>query len=212
MLFWLTRLIKILRQRRVLKYVDKPWKHRLRGPSRCSGENADHWAPFIGPARVARDGCTPFCPPKPFPNPSLVARRQRHAHFAVHAAMEFTPSGGERAGLALVQNDDFHILLVMTTGGLVVVRREGGADRTQADVPGGRLWLGVEAHEQEYQMSYAISPGEWHPLGEPVDGRVLSTSLAGGFIGAYIGMYLPGEGHLSDNVADFHWFEYLPLA
>ncbi|MEU8266988.1 hypothetical protein AB0B89_07455 [Sphaerisporangium sp. NPDC049002] len=30
-------------------------------------------------------------------NPSLVARRQRHAHFAVHAAMEFTPSGGERA-------------------------------------------------------------------------------------------------------------------
>ncbi|MEV7971085.1 glycoside hydrolase family 43 protein, partial [Sphaerisporangium sp. NPDC088356] len=92
-------------------------------------------------------------------NPSLVARRQRHAHFAVHAAMEFTPENGERAGLALVQNDDFHILLVMTTAGLVVIRREGGADRTlaQADVPAGRIWLGVEAHGQEYQMTYATS-------------------------------------------------------
>lgn len=146
-------------------------------------------------------------------NPGLVARRQQHIDFAVHAAMEFTPAGEERAGLALIQNDDHHILLVMTTRGLVVSRREAGAERVlvRADVPPGRLWLGVEAHGQEYQMSYATEPGAWRPLGEPVDGRVLSTTVAGGFIGAYIGMYFSAEGTPSGNIADFDWFEYLPL-
>ncbi|MET8140482.1 glycoside hydrolase family 43 protein [Sphaerisporangium sp. NPDC005288] len=146
-------------------------------------------------------------------NPSLIARRQEHAHFAAHTAMEFVPENRERAGLALVQNDDFHILLVMTASGLTVIRRQDGVDHTmvQADVPPGRLWLGVEAHGQEYQMLYGTRPGEWRRLGEPVDGRVLSSSMAGGFIGAYIGMYLSGENHPTGNVADFDWFEYLPL-
>ncbi|GGK90226.1 glycoside hydrolase 43 family protein [Sphaerisporangium melleum] len=146
-------------------------------------------------------------------NPTLIARRQEHVHFAVHTAMEFVPEGRERAGLALVQNDDFHILLVMTASGLTVIRRENGVDHTlvQADVAPGRLWLGVEAHGQEYQMLYGIRPGEWRKLGEPVDGRVLSTTMAGGFIGAYIGVYLSGEGDPTGNVADFDWFEYLPL-
>ncbi|WP_245966493.1 glycoside hydrolase family 43 protein [Sphaerisporangium album] len=146
-------------------------------------------------------------------NPSLVARRQQHAHFAAHAAMEFTPRAAERAGLALVQNDAHHILLVLTADGLVVIRREAGEDQTlaHAAVPPGRIWLGVEAHEQDYQMSYAVRPGDWHPLGAPVDGRVLSTSTAGGFIGAYIGLYTTSEGTPTTNTADFDWFEYREL-
>ncbi|MFC4586845.1 glycoside hydrolase family 43 protein [Sphaerisporangium corydalis] len=146
-------------------------------------------------------------------NPSLVARRQRHADFAVHTLMEFTPVGDERAGVALVQNDDHHILLVLTANGLVVTRTEGGTDRVlaQADVPPGRIWLGVEAHGQEYQMSYATEPGAWRPLGDPVDGRVLSSTTAGGFTGAYIGLYLSSEGHPTTTTADFSYFEYLPL-
>jgi alpha-N-arabinofuranosidase len=44
-----------------------------------------------------------------------------------------------------------------------------------------------------------------------VDGRILSTPFAGGFVGAYIGMYASSNGHPSDNVADFDWFEYVGL-
>ncbi|GII76353.1 glycoside hydrolase 43 family protein [Sphaerisporangium rufum] len=147
-------------------------------------------------------------------NPSMVARRQQHRNFAAYTVMEFAPRGGERAGLALVQNDDFHILLVRTAGRLAVVRREAGRDRVlaRAEVPaGGRLWLGVAARGQDYQMSYATEPGEWRPLGDPVDGRVLSTPVAGGFIGAYIGLYASSEGGPAGNTADFDWFEYQPL-
>ena len=44
---------------------------------------------------------------------------------------------------------------------------------------------------------------------ENVDGRILSTPVAGGFVGAYIGMYASSNGQPSDKVADFDWFEYV---
>ncbi|MEU6742254.1 glycoside hydrolase family 43 protein [Streptosporangium sandarakinum] len=146
--------------------------------------------------------------------PSLVARRQCHRDFAAHAALDFTPAGDGCAGLVLVQNDDFHIRYVLSARGLEVVRRHAGADEVlaAAPVPGGRLFLGVEARGQEYRMRYATTPGRWLPLGGAVDGRVLSTTVAGGFTGAYIGMYAAGGPEAGRNPADFDWFEYLPLA
>jgi xylan 1,4-beta-xylosidase len=34
---------------------------------------------------------------------------------------------------------------------------------------------------------------------------------AGGFIGAYLGMYASSDGRPSTNTADFDWFEYRGL-
>ncbi|MBC6458195.1 glycoside hydrolase family 43 protein [Actinomadura sp. HBU206391] len=147
-------------------------------------------------------------------SPSLVARRQQHLRFAAHAALDFTPRGdGECAGLALVQNHDFHILLVVTARGLRLVWRADGVDTVLAEEPiaPGRVHLAVEAHEQEYQMRYATEPGRWRRLGGPVDGRILSSPVAGGFTGAYVGMYASANGAQSTNVADFDWFEYTGL-
>ncbi|MCC5581525.1 glycoside hydrolase family 43 protein, partial [Microtetraspora sp. AC03309] len=146
-------------------------------------------------------------------NPSLVARRQQHRDFAVHTALDFTPEGDECAGLALVQNDDFHILVVLTARGVELVRREAGTDRllARADIPPGRVHLGVEARGQDYQARYAASPGEWRDLGDPVDGRILSSTVAGGFTGAYVGMYASSNGGPGTNSAGFDWFEYQAL-
>jgi alpha-N-arabinofuranosidase len=44
-----------------------------------------------------------------------------------------------------------------------------------------------------------------------VDGRILSTPVAGGFTGTYIGLYASANGHTSTNTADFDWFEYRGL-
>jgi xylan 1,4-beta-xylosidase len=49
-------------------------------------------------------------------------------------------------------------------------------------------------------------------VAQAVDGRILSTPVAGGFVGTYIGMYASSNGQPSQNVADFDWFEYLGLA
>jgi alpha-N-arabinofuranosidase len=70
------------------------------------------------------------------------------------------------------------------------------------------VYLKVEACGQAYQFYVAEQPEAWQSFGNPVDGRVLSTPVAGGFTGAYLGMYASSNGIPSDTVADFDWFEY----
>jgi len=148
-------------------------------------------------------------------NPSFVGRRQQHIHFQAQCEMEFTPQNEhECAGLALIQNKDFYFLLVLTQGAepvLRLVRRENGIEVLLAEkaVAPGRIRLRVEAHEQAYHFSFSNQADEWNVLAESVDGRILSTPVAGGFVGAFIAMYASSNGQPSANNADFDWFEYI---
>jgi alpha-N-arabinofuranosidase len=65
----------------------------------------------------------------------------------------------------------------------------------------------VTAHEQSYNFYFSTND-QWQALAENVDGRILSTPVAGGFVGAYIAMYASSNGQLSANHADFDWFDY----
>jgi xylan 1,4-beta-xylosidase len=143
--------------------------------------------------------------------PAFVGRRQQHMTFAARCVLEFEPvADNECAGVVLLQNNDFQVLLVRTRGRIVLSRRKAGVDETLAEVDaaGSRTYLGFEAEGQSYQAVYATEPGRWRLLGAPVDGRVLSTPVAGGFTGVYIGMYASSCGLPSGTVADFGWFEY----
>ena len=148
-------------------------------------------------------------------SPSFVGRRQQHMHFTAQTVLEFVPqSVHECAGLALVQNSDFHFCLVVTLGTEAVVRlikRAHGVEEIMAEhpTPVGRLHLKVEARGQAYSFYVASEPDRWVPVAQDVDGRILSTPVAGGFVGAYIAMYASSNGQPSTNSADFDWFEYL---
>jgi alpha-N-arabinofuranosidase len=72
----------------------------------------------------------------------------------------------------------------------------------------GRVYLRVEASEQAYSFCAASDPDRWRAVAQDVDGRILSTPVAGGFVGTYIGMYASSNGQPSANRADFGWFEY----
>ena len=153
-------------------------------------------------------------------NPSFVGRRQQHMNFAVRAALDFRPqSPNECAGLVLLQNNDFHIRFVITRDGnrnmiAELIKRENGTETTVSTLPVGdqRIYLKIEAYGQAYSFYVATRPEAWQPLAQNIDGRILSTPVAGGFVGTYIGMYASSNGHPSDNIADFDWFEYLPLS
>lgn len=146
-------------------------------------------------------------------NPSFLGRRQQHPDFAAFTSLDFAPAGDEWAGLALVQNNDFHVLLVSTSQGLRLVKREQGVETVLAAGPAapGPVRLGFEAHGRWYQAFYGAAPDEWTPLGGPVDGDLLSSQVAGGFTGAYIGLYATSNGRMGGGRADFAWFEYRPL-
>jgi len=146
-------------------------------------------------------------------NPSFVGRRQQHIDFTAQTEFEFTPqSNNECAGLALLQNKDFYYLFVITRETETVVRlikRANGNDKTLVTQPvsSGCNVLKVSATGQKYNFYFSAN-NQWHPLAENVDGRILSTPVAGGFVGAYIGMYASSNDQPSVNHADFAWFEY----
>jgi xylan 1,4-beta-xylosidase len=164
-------------------------------------------------------------------NPSFVGRRQQHMHFAARVKIEFTPQAEhECAGVVILQNSDFHYRLVVTQGSdspvARLIQRKGDENQmrqmlerapaeesTLAEQPldAGCVYFKVEAHGQAYSFYVANAPEAWQPLAENVDGRILSTPVAGGFVGAYIGMYASSNGQPSDNVADFDWFEYTEI-
>ena len=150
-------------------------------------------------------------------NPSFVGRRQRNIDFSVRMAMEFTPqAANECAGIVLLQNNDFHFrLIVMQEKEPIVclIKREKGQETILAKAPARavRVFFKVEARGQAYSFYFATDPEDWHALAENVDGRNLSTPVAGGFVGAWIGMYASSNGQPSKNVADFDWFEYCAL-
>jgi xylan 1,4-beta-xylosidase len=152
-------------------------------------------------------------------NPSFIGRRQQHIHFAARAAMDFRPGGpNECAGIVLLQNNDFHFRFVVTgteNGAAVVrlIRRASGRESLLGEQPiaPGRVYFKVEAYGQDYSFYASASPGAWQSIAEAVDGRILSTPVAGGFVGAYLGMYASSNGQPSENLVDFDWFEYLGL-
>jgi xylan 1,4-beta-xylosidase len=152
-------------------------------------------------------------------NPSFVGRRQQHQSFQARTAMEFTPgSDRESSGLVLLQNSAYHLRFVCTRGrgGALVVRlikryKDGETILAEQAMPEGRLYLKVEAYGQTYNFYTATVLEDWIAVAEQVDGRLLSTPVAGGFVGAYLGMYASSNGAPSSNVADYAWFEYQAL-
>ncbi|GAB6090738.1 glycoside hydrolase family 43 protein [Spirochaeta dissipatitropha] len=164
--------------------------------------------------------------------PSFVGRRQQHASFSARTVMDFTPdSANEEAGIVLLQNSDFNFRFVVTGASarsagkehgqeqdqvqryIRLIKREEGVETILCEQPiaDNRLYLKVEAYGQVYGFYMADTPEAWVPIAENVNGSILSTTVAGGFVGAYLGLYASSNGEQSSSIADFDWFEYLEI-
>ena len=52
---------------------------------------------------------------------------------------------------------------------------------------------------------YSLDNVNWTPCGETLDGKLLSTKAAGGFVGAYLGLYAYAD---TSAKATFDWATY----
>ena len=135
-------------------------------------------------------------------NPSFLGRRQQHIRAGAATVLRFTPRrDGDRAGLAVFQNDDYwaFVGIGMIDGKRVVlVEARGGPDQPArgkvivsapltAD-PAAPVALQVFANGADYHFAYSVNGGAPIELGK-VDGHMLSTKTAGGFIGVTFGPY-----------------------
>ena len=156
-------------------------------------------------------------PPAPNGCPGFYARRQQHMDFT--ASVDVTLDGPGEAGILLLQNGFNHLRVSLrrTEEGctLRAVRCEKcGKPDYENPNPAAHprivtvLW---EAPCAVPECTVAIAAkGQAHTLlvnGTPVattDGGFLGSETAGGFVGAYVGCFVSGEGAR----ADFRHFRY----
>lgn len=147
-------------------------------------------------------------------SPAFVGRRQRHFNCKVTALIEFdSQQDGDEAGLTAIMNSSHHyeIAVARLSGKrrVIVRRRIGTLAKVVADapLPDGPVMLEIAAEPTEYTFRYAPAEGNITDLttGET---RYLSSEVAGGFTGVYLGMYATGNGRAGGAPGDFDWFEY----
>ncbi len=147
-------------------------------------------------------------------SPTLLVRRQQDMSFTAEAKMEFKPAGGERAGICLYQSNDYYYALFMTKSNhgveICVVKRENGQEtriaRQEIESNDSCVYLKIHGHEQDISFAYRKNDTSYKVLKAGVDGRILSTDVAGGFVGTCVGVFASSE-LASSNYADFDWFK-----
>lgn len=149
-------------------------------------------------------------------NPSFVGRRQQHINFVAETVMEFEPANEQEcAGLVVLQNSDYHFrfVLSLTSGERTIrlIKRQDGEDVLLAENQIGHnpIHFKVQARGQAYSFYVSSGGNDWQCVAENVDGRILSTTVAGGFVGTVIGLYASSTGQSSQTAADFDWFDYV---
>lgn len=135
-------------------------------------------------------------------NPAFLGRRQQHLRFEASTAMT-RPAPGIAAGLAAFQSEAYWYFLGVRPAGdgrmaiFLEGRDGGGITRTLAtrEVEGSNtLRLKIEGDEGAYGFAFDTGDGRgWQSLARDVDGTVLSTDRAGGFVGTLLGPYARDE-------------------
>jgi xylan 1,4-beta-xylosidase len=129
-------------------------------------------------------------------NASFLARRQQHIHFDASTAVELPKDDDVSAGLAAYQSeeywyflgahrdgDEINVFLEKTIGGKTERIAEQKIPRANA------LRFKITGEARAYSFFYDAGDQGWTALKERDDGTILSTEVAGGFVGAVIGPY-----------------------
>jgi xylan 1,4-beta-xylosidase len=147
-------------------------------------------------------------------SPAFVGRRQQHLDCSVGTLLDFRPQkADEEAGLVVIMDEKHHyeIAVVLHAGQRkVMVRRTIGslsAVVAEESVQEGPILLKVTADSRNYHFAYGREGGMEKMLASG-ECKYLSSEVAGGFTGVYLGMYATGNGRDSSVPADFDWFEY----
>jgi alpha-N-arabinofuranosidase len=131
--------------------------------------------------------------------PAFLARRQQHARFSASTSMQLPEQPGMSAGLAAFQNERHHFYLGVRRAGdewsIFLERAAGHQDpelvikQSLLSSKEDRIELRIEAEGRPYSFSYRLDRGDWVVLAEDIDGSILSTEVAKGFVGAYVGLH-----------------------
>ncbi|MCM1245047.1 MAG: glycoside hydrolase family 43 protein [Roseburia sp.] len=150
-------------------------------------------------------------------NPSYVCVRQTDFSFRFETSLEFAPaSTDEQAGIAIFQSEGYNYQCLLGTDGnvfsLSVIRTKNGAMETlqtaTLDQKYTTLILRLEADGQDLSFCYSTDGKTFTTIADQIDGRILCTDAAGGFVGNTMGIYATSNGKESHTWAAFDYMEY----
>jgi xylan 1,4-beta-xylosidase len=152
-------------------------------------------------------------------NPAFIGFRQSHLKGYAETSFDFKAvADNEKAGLLAFQSEkNFYILCksVKNNKPVIELYRSATGDEEKdvllasAELKNNNvLQLKIEANRDKYSFYYSENKDNWILLKDNVDGKFLSTQVAGGFVGAMFAMYASSNNSATKNKALFHWFEY----
>lgn len=129
-------------------------------------------------------------------NPSFLARRQQHTSFDASTAFTLPQTDRVSAGIVAFQSEQhWYFFGARRVGGGVQVflqRRKAQVTETLATTTlpaGASLRMKIRGEAGLYSFLYAPAGEPWYALRENEDGTILSTDVAGGFVGATVGPF-----------------------
>ena len=150
-------------------------------------------------------------------NPAFIGKRQQHLICKASTELNFTARvKNEKAGLLIYQSEfNFYYLCKSIEGSRQVLQIFKGNKQNnnmslikQVYVAKSKLYLQFEADKSVCNFYYSINAKDWKLLAGGLDGKYLSTKVAGGFVGSLFALYATSSGSTSDNKASFKWLDY----
>ncbi|MCL2576662.1 MAG: glycoside hydrolase family 43 protein [Defluviitaleaceae bacterium] len=143
---------------------------------------------------------------------SYLCIRQMHKSFEVRTKIEFSPaSENESAGLVIFQSHKYNFQFVLTGKNFLrVIKTENENQEiiSETQINSSAVFLKISAQEQNLSFLYSTDGEIFTPIHENASANILSTDIAGGFVGNTIGMYAFSNGAESENYAVFAEFSY----
>lgn len=160
---------------------------------------------------------------------SFVSRRQQHMSFDASCNLHFDRlNANETAGICVMQNNynQLRIELASQDGEKVVRvakhstithegesrfdRRVEGKEEILAVVPfdSSDACLAIHADGQNFSFYVGSGESDMKAVYDNLNGGFLGSETAGGFVGAYIGMFASGNGSDTGNEVTFDCFTY----
>ena len=139
-----------------------------------------------------------------FGNPSFIGRRLAHMTASFGTKLQFEPqSPTDEAGLLALQTDEFYYAFGLSknaTGDTVLrVRKRAGkespvrgeiiAEKKITHEKSKPILLRANIDKSQVSFSYSLDGKKFISVIENADSKVLTSAMAGGFVGAVVGMY-----------------------
>ncbi|WP_034785426.1 glycoside hydrolase family 43 protein [Eubacterium xylanophilum] len=156
-----------------------------------------------------------------YDTPTFVCQRQQAPSFKFQSKLSFDPaSDTSKAGIAIFQSQSYNYQLLVSKKGdkshiqLIKVEHDNVQTVCEKTLDNfyETLTLRLIADQQDLYFSYSCTGSDYSDfvqIGDVQNGRILSTDVAGGFVGTTMGIYAETGDSSADDWAHFDYMEYV---